>query len=66
MVVDFSRTINWYKELDAYSLPNLTFEARKIAGYRVFSTFELKSAYLQVRLQIHEKKFTAFEANGKL
>ena len=66
MVVDYSRTINRYTELDAYPLPNFTVEAKTMAGYKVLSTFDFKSAYHQVPLQIHEKKFTAFEANGKL
>ena len=66
MVVDYSRTINRYTELDAYPLPNVSLQARTIAGYKVYSTFDLKSAYHQLPLQEHEKKFTAFEANGKL
>ena len=66
MVIDYSRTINRFTELDAYPLPNISRMARTIAEYAVYSTFDLKSAYHQIPIGEDEKKFTAFEANGKL
>ncbi|XP_042232861.1 uncharacterized protein LOC121873374 [Homarus americanus] len=37
-----------------------------LAKYHVFSTFDLKSAYHQLRISESDKPFTAFEANGRL
>ncbi|XP_046862179.1 uncharacterized protein LOC124455579 [Xenia sp. Carnegie-2017] len=37
-----------------------------LASYRVFSTFDLRSAYHQVPIKKADRKFTGFEANGKL
>ena len=66
MVVDYSRTINKFTMLDAYPLPNLDDQVRKISRYSVYSTYDLKSAYHQVPIQESEKHYTAFEALGKL
>ena len=37
-----------------------------LAQYKVFSTFDLKSAYHQVPIKESDRKFTGFEANGRL
>ena len=37
-----------------------------LAHYRVFSTFDLKSAYQQIPSKETDKHYTAFEANGNL
>ena len=37
-----------------------------LANYSVFSTFDLKSAYHQIAIKESDKKYTAFEANGRL
>lgn len=37
-----------------------------LAKYSVFLTFNLKNAYHQIKLKESDKKFTAFEANGRL
>lgn len=66
MVVDFSRTINRYTELDAYPLPNIEESVKKMALNRIFSTYDLKSAYYQIPILESEKHYTAFEAQGKL
>ena len=66
MVVDYSRTINKFTHLDAYPLPNLDTMASQIAKYRIYSTFDLKSAYHQIPILEGEKPLTAFEAAGKL
>ena len=52
--------------MDAYPLPNIEETVNKISQYRVFSTIDLKSAYHQVPICEHEKKYTAFEANKSL
>ena len=37
-----------------------------LASYKVFSTFDLKSAYHQIPIDESDKPYTAFEACGKL
>ncbi|CAB4035831.1 Hypothetical predicted protein, partial [Paramuricea clavata] len=37
-----------------------------LAQYKVFSTFDSKSAYHQVPIKESDRKFTGFEANGRL
>ena len=54
--MDYSQTINQYTELDAYPLPRSRIERLCI---------NLKSAY-QVSIQESDRKFTRFEANGRL
>ena len=63
LVIDYSQTINKYTNWDAYPLRNIEETVNKISQYRVFSTLDLKSAYHQVPIREHEKKYTAFEAN---
>jgi len=62
MCIDYSQTINLFTVLDAYPLPKIDEMLRKFARYRVFSAFNLKSAYHQLNLREDEKDFTAFEA----
>ena len=64
LVIDYSRTINTYTELDAYPLPRI--DVNEISNYSVFSTLDLKSAYHQIPLRDDEKKYTAFESGGRL
>ena len=66
MCVDYSQTINLFTELDAYPLPRIDDLVNDLAQYTVFSTFDLKSAYHQIKIKESDKKYTAFEANGKL
>lgn len=66
MVIDYSRTINKYTELDAFPLPRIESIVTKAAKYNYFSQIDLKSAYHQVPILQKERIFTAFEANGKL
>ena len=66
LCVDYSQTINLYTQLDAYPLPRIDDIVNSLASYNVFSTFDLKSAYHQIRIKESDKKFTAFEANGNL
>ena len=66
LVIDFSQTINKFTLPDAYPLPRIDNLTDDLAKYKVFSTFDLKSAYLQIPLKENEKQFTAFEADGEL
>lgn len=66
MVVDYSQTVNRFTFLDAYPLPRIDEMVQNIAGYEVYSTLDLKSAYHQIPIAEHEKQYTAFEACGTL
>ncbi|CAH8626418.1 unnamed protein product [Dicrocoelium dendriticum] len=66
MVVDYSQTINRFTYLDAYPLPRIDDLIDKIARFDVYSTLDLKSAYHQIPINEGERKYTAFEAGGKL
>ena len=66
MVIDYTETINRFTQLDAYPTPRIDDTVNQIAQYTVFSTIDLKSAYHQIPIKGAEKKFTAFEANGRL
>ena len=66
MVVDYSRTINRFTQLDAYPLPQIDTIVNALAQFELYSTFDLKSAYYQVPIRENEKQYTAFEAAGKL
>lgn len=45
--VDYSQTVNLYTQLDAYPMPRIDM-INSLARYKVFSTFNLKSAYHQI------------------
>ena len=66
MVIDYSRTINRFTELDAYPLPRIDEMVQEISNFSYFSTFDLKCAYHQVPIREEDRKFTAFEADGGL
>ena len=66
MVIDYSKTINKYTLLDAFPLPRMDDMAFEVSRCKVFSTFDLKSAYHQVPISEDEKPYTAFEADNNL
>ena len=66
MVIDYSRTINRYTELDAYPLPRIDDLAQTVSKFSYFSTLDLKNAYHQIKLDSRDMPYTAFEANGNL
>ena len=66
LCVDYSQTVNQYTDVDAYPLPRIDDMINNLAKYRVFSTFDLKNAYHQLPICDSDKKYTGFEANGKL
>ena len=65
MCIDYSQTINLFTDLDAYPLHRIDMVI-KLSQYKVFSTYDLKSAYHQIPLKESEKKYTAFEGLGDL
>ena len=66
LCIDYSQTINQYTDLDAYPLPRIDDMVNNLAAYKVYSTFDLKSAYHQVPIKESDRKYTGFEANGRL
>jgi len=66
LVIDYSQTINKFTLLDAYPLPDVDVIVRKVANFKIFSSIDLRNAYHQIPILPEERKFTAFEACGKL
>ena len=66
LCVDYSQTINLYTNVDAYPLPRIDEMVNRLSKYKFFSTYDLKSAYHQIRLQESQRKYTAFECLGDL
>ena len=66
LCIDYSQTINLFTELDAYPIPRIDDMINSLAKYSYFTTFDLRSAYHQIPIRESDKKFTAFEAGGKL
>lgn len=66
LVIDYSRTVNRFTELDAFPLPKIEEIIAKVSKYNYFSQIDLKSAYHQIPIIEKEKPMTAFEACGDL
>ena len=66
LCVDQLNTINVYTELDAYPIPRIDGIVNKLSKYQVFSTFDLKSAYHQIKIKESDKIYTGLEASGSL
>jgi len=66
LVIDYSQTINRYTYPDAYPIPNIEALVNDIACNKYFSKIDLTSAYHQIPLAASDRKYTAFEADGKL
>ena len=66
LVVDYAQTINRFTLLDAYPLPNMDDVASKLALYDIYSAFDLRSAFHQVKLPEEDKIYTAFQAGQRL
>jgi len=66
MVIDYSRTINRFTQLDAYPLPRIDEIVNELAQYRVFTTVDLKSAYHQLELNPRDREFTTFQSGNAL
>ena len=59
MVIDYSRTINCFTQLDTYPLPRTDEIVNELAQYRVFTTVDLKSAYHQLELNPRDREFNS-------
>ena len=66
VVIDYSHTINRFTQLDAYPLPRIEDQVAELSKCKFFSTLDLKSAYYQVPIPLEDRKYTGFEALGKL
>ena len=64
--IDYSQTVNLFTQLDAYPIPRIDDMVNTLAKYAIFATFDLRSAYHQIPIREEDKKYTAFEADGKL
>ena len=62
LCIDYSQTFNQYRD----PLPRIDDMVNDLAAYKMHSTFDLKSAYHQVPIKESDRKYTGFEANGRL
>ena len=58
LCIDYSQAINLFTLLDAYPLPRIDDLINRLASYKVFSTFDLKSAYHQIPIDESDKPYT--------
>ena len=63
LVIDYSETIDRYTLTDTYPLPRVDNIVNKVAQYKVFSAFDIRSAIHQIPLQPEDRPFTAFEVD---
>ena len=66
MVIDYSRTINRFTQLDAYPLPQIEEIVSELSKFKVFTTIDLKSAYHQIELNPRDREYTAFQSGSEL
>ena len=66
MAIDYSQTINLFTELDVYPMPNVQEHVQTVTKYKVFSTYNLKTAFHHIPIPPVDRKFTAFEVDGGL
>ena len=66
MVIDYSETVNRFTNVDAYPFPEMEVLLDKATNYHNFSKIDLKAADPQVPMKEGDRKYTAFEVNGKL
>ena len=66
LCIDYSQTVNRFTEEDAFPIHQIDDLINNLAQHKYFSKYDLRSAYHQVPLIENDKKYTAFEANGKL
>ena len=62
MVIDYSRTINRFTQLDVYPLPHIEEIVSELSKFKVFTTIDLKSAYHQIELNPRDREYTAFQS----
>jgi len=66
MCIDYSQTINLYTELDAYPFFRRDAMVNRLAEYAVCSKYDLKSAHHGIPTLPSDRKYTTFEASGKV
>ena len=66
MCIDYSRTINLFTELDAYSLPSIECIVNEVATWKRISTLDLKSAYYQIKIHPKDRLYIAFQSGLEL
>ena len=66
MCVDNAATVIRFTQIDAFPMPDIQELLSEIRGNCVFSKIDLKDAYHGLPILEEERKFTAFEADGKL
>jgi len=66
VVISYSQTINQLTQLDAHPLPRIEDQGAELSKCKYFSTLDLKSAYYRMAIPPVDKKYTGFEALGKL
>ena len=66
MLINYSRTINRFTQLDAYPIPQIEEIVSDLSRYKVFTTIDLKSAYHQIELDPREREYTAFQSGNDL
>ena len=66
MCIDYSRTINLFTELDAYSLPSIESIVNEVAKWKRISALDLKSAYHQIKIHPKDCPYTAFQSGLEL
>ena len=66
MCIDYSRTINLFTKLDAYSLSSIESIVNKVSKWKRISTLALKSAYHQIKIHPKDRPYTAFQLGLEL
>ena len=66
MVIDYSRTINRFTQLDVYPIPQIEEIVSELSRYKVFTTIDLKSAYHQIEFDPRDREYTAFQSGNEL
>ena len=65
MCVDY-RALNKQTKKDAYPIPNLHDLFRKLHGYSIFSTFDLRHGYYHIKIKESDRYKTAFHSEDVL
>ena len=66
MLIDYSRTINRFTQLDAYPIPQIEEIVSELLRYKVFTTIDLKLAYHQIELDPRDREYIAFQSGNEL
>lgn len=64
LVVDFRR-LNEVTETETFPMPDLEEEISRMAGSKIFSTLDLKSAYHQIPMNPNDRHLTSFQTTTR-